>query len=605
MPAPTPSRAWLFPSAAGRFRSGGAGWSGPAGQGQLELVAVRGPGPLDGEARLVQLGGQRHRVELGADLGAHLLAGSEVHLDAEVGHGDRPFVAGAQPHLDAVLVLVPAGDVVEAGRVEVGAELPVEDGQDVAVELGGHPGSVVVGGHQSAPVLDQVGPQQQGVPGGHRPVEVGEEDLPAGGVQVPDGPAQEGHQPSTPAAEVAEVVEEVAHHGVDGQARVLGGQGGGRLPQHGVADVQGDVGAEQAGAGHGVQQQPGLVAGARPQLDQGVGAGRGDHVHSVGLEDGALGPGRVVLGQTGDLVEEPAAPVVVEVDRRELLGLGGQAGPDVGLHGRPQVGRGEVDLDGGGDDVGHGRPDRVGRAPEVAGPAPPVRCCWSDVRRSDVHWSDVAGEAQPGEGPPGPGREEVAVGGPGVAGRGGARAAPEHVLVHHELAVVLAHRSGRRDEAGVGGIGRRGPLPDIPQGVGGRTGRCRGQDLEVEEAGGGEDAGTGPQSAGRHRLPLGLGGETGPGPPGEGVGLEEADVADRAGRIDRPLAGQGELVPPGGPLGPVEGSRPSLGGGRGPPLGQPQLRALVAAVVHEGQPLAGGDRPVAQCEGDELDGVAG
>ena len=58
------------------------------------------------------------------------------------------------------------------------------------------------------------------------------------------------------------------------------------------------------------------------------------------------------------------------------------------------------------------------------------------------------------------GCEEVAVTGARMAGQGGARAAAQHELVAHELAVVFAHRADRRPAAGIGGISRLRPLPD-------------------------------------------------------------------------------------------------------------------------------------------------
>ena len=66
--------------------------------------------------------------------------------------------------------------------------------------------------------------------------------------------------------------------------------------------------------------------------------------HDVPVEDRALGPGRVVLLQPGDLVEELAAPGVVEVLRRQGLRLRGQPGTHVVGHLRGQRARVEVDL---------------------------------------------------------------------------------------------------------------------------------------------------------------------------------------------------------------------------------------------------------------------
>src|SRR3712207_6901386 len=51
------------------------------------------------------------------------------------------------------------------------------------------------------------------------------------------------------------------------------------------------------------------------------------------------------------------------------------------------------------------------------------------------------------------GREEVAVGPPRMGGRRGRGAAAQHHLVHHELAVVLAHGAFPRAKAGIGPVG--------------------------------------------------------------------------------------------------------------------------------------------------------
>ncbi len=173
---------------------------------------------------------------------------------------------------------------------------------------------------------------------------------------------------------------EIADDRLHGEAGVLLCQGGGRGPQGGVADIERDVAAEPAARLHGVEQDPRLLAGAGAELDQDVGIGLEDHVLGVGVQDRALGPGRVVLGQAGDLVEQAASPVVVEVDRRELLGIRGQPGAHVGLHGVPEVAAREVDVDGGGDHAGHGlgglrgrwaRVARWTKAPRLSG----IRCC--------------------------------------------------------------------------------------------------------------------------------------------------------------------------------------------------------------------------------------
>ena len=66
---------------------------------------------------------------------------------------------------------------------------------------------------------------------------------------------------------------------------------------------------------------------------------RGDLPHP-GVEDRPLGPGRVVLRQPGDLVEELTAAGVVEVLGRQRLRCRQQPGPDVARHLRGEARRG-------------------------------------------------------------------------------------------------------------------------------------------------------------------------------------------------------------------------------------------------------------------------
>ena len=68
-----------------------------------------------------------------------------------------------------------------------------------------------------------------------------------------------------------------------------------------------------------VQQQAGLLRGARAELDKGLCSRLGgDHGRAL-VEDLPLRAREVVLGQTGDLVEEARAALVVEPDRGDLL----------------------------------------------------------------------------------------------------------------------------------------------------------------------------------------------------------------------------------------------------------------------------------------------
>ena len=131
---------------------------------------------------------------------------------------------------------------------------------------------------------------------------------------------------------------------------------------------------------------------------------------------------------------------------------------------------------------------------------------------------------------------------------GDAGAAAEDHLRGHELAVVLAERAGEGLVAGVAGVGGLGPLPDVAEdlleaagvgaaGAGVEVRRIRASCRRAGATWSGDE------------LPLELGGEAVAGPAGEGVGFEEAEVAD---------GGFGELVEG---LEAVEGVDAPAGGG--------------------------------------------
>ena len=110
-------------------------------------------------------------------------------------------------------------------------------------------------------------------------------------------------------------------------------------------------------------------------------------------------------------------------------------------------------------------------------------------------------------------------------------------------------------------------------------------------------------------LPLELGGQTVAGPAGVGVGLEEAEVADGrlAEVVERTEAVQGVDAPAGvgGVVAlPVERRLPALGAHGRPALGEPELGAVVAVLVDEGEILRAGDEARREAVGREIDAVA-
>src|SRR6185437_12812158 len=95
-------------------------------------------------------------------------------------------------------------------------------------------------------------------------------------------------------------------------------------------------------------------------------------------------------------------------------------------------------------------------------------------------------------------------------------------------------------------------------------------------------------------LPLELRGETPAAPAGEGVGLEEAEVANRC--LGELLQGMRAVQRKDGPAGscgritlPVERSRPAVGAHGTPALGEPQLGTRKPNLLQKGEIFGEGD----------------
>ena len=245
-------------------------------QRQPEVSRPIGPPMGAPQARGGQL--RRHALgpELARHLGEHLLARGEV--DGQIQRADAHPLSGArpQPHLDALLVGVPPGHVLEGLEVEVGVELAVDHREHIAVEPRRHARAVVVGADQPAGVLDQVGAQQQGVarlqacrtaPTGSRRAG------PASGCR--SWSPRNTTSRRADARDLAEVLLEIAADGVDLDARILVEDGRARRLQHPGVDVERDEPAQRSAVAQRAEQQPGLLRGAAAELHQRVRTGRG------------------------------------------------------------------------------------------------------------------------------------------------------------------------------------------------------------------------------------------------------------------------------------------------------------------------------------------
>jgi hypothetical protein len=82
-------------------------------------------------------------------------------LNVSPANADRLIAPGDQPHLDALMLGIVNGHVLEGRAVEVAAELPVQVTQQVQVEFGRDARGIVVGGLQDLRALDHVDANQQ------------------------------------------------------------------------------------------------------------------------------------------------------------------------------------------------------------------------------------------------------------------------------------------------------------------------------------------------------------------------------------------------------------------------------------------------------------
>ncbi len=448
----------------------------------------------------------------------------------------------------------------EGLQVEVRAELAVDPHQQVPVERRGDAKCIIIGRDQGPLGLHHIDADQEAPAPAEQGARAHQEGLRLLRREIADGGAGEeaGDRPALSGGRQADRAGEILQERGHGERRIVAADRGGGLVEGGAADVDGRVDADLGG---GVEQDPRLDAGAGAELDQGR-AGRNDpgDLRRDATQERDLGAGRIVLRDLGDRLEQARALGVVEVFRRDRLLRLGEAREHVGLEAARHLG--------------------VGAA------------------------LGVAGQADAGEHPALLRIEEVAVARPHVAGGGDAGAAAQHELAGHELAVVLADRAARRLEPRIGGVGAAGPFPEVaehlaqPRAGGRRGGR--------EPSGSREIAGD--RQAFRGMLPFGLGGQARARPGRIGFRLIEADVADGGRQIERPQPVQGHRAPADtlvlwGFL-PIERRNPVLGPGSSPALGEPEFRAPVTAVGHEGQPLGVGHQPVGELEGLQPDPVA-
>ena len=162
------------------------------------------------------------------------------------------------------------------------------------------------------------------------------------GMEVADGAAEKGDQAAAAGSQRGHVVLEVPDEAAGGQPRVLAGELGQRALERSPMDVEQDAPPQRAGLPHGVEQGAHLRADASSQLHQLLRPTRMTTLAAQRAEQRFLGPRLVVLVEPRDALEEPAAPVVVEV----LAGEEGHGRHEARAHFIGHPGRGVIGDEG-------------------------------------------------------------------------------------------------------------------------------------------------------------------------------------------------------------------------------------------------------------------
>ncbi len=247
-----------------------------------------------------------------------LSPGRNVEAGAEHAHG--LLLLAEQVHLDAVPLAVVDRAMGEGGEVEIAAELAVDADQHVEIEARGDAGRIIVGVVKHALVLFEIGADDhlralaQDIAG------AAQEGAGLMRLEIADGRARK-EADLRHARDLRRQREwrgEVGGNGIDGKIGEIPAQAVGLRIEEFAGYIDGDVGRERAL----LQQQADLGGCARAEFDQrrAVGDDRGDLGAAI-AQDAELGPGRIIFRQLGDGLEQLRAGRIVEIFRRQALGM--------------------------------------------------------------------------------------------------------------------------------------------------------------------------------------------------------------------------------------------------------------------------------------------
>jgi len=259
----------------------------------------------------------------------HRLAGSERHRHAEARERDPLRTASPQVHLDLALSSIEEGDVIEGRRIEVTAELAIDDLENVAIEFRGDARAIVVRCFEHGRLLDEIGAEQEMLARPQSSGDLRQKFVGPFRREVADRAAEENDQPPLAVRQRVEVPFVVGDHCVDLEPRIAGQQALCAGTQHGLAHVERVVAWRDAERFCGIEQQSRLARGSAAELDEVSGANEPDDLGRRAAQQPLLGARQIVLRELADAIEQQRAGLIVEMLRRKPLAPGSQAAPHV------------------------------------------------------------------------------------------------------------------------------------------------------------------------------------------------------------------------------------------------------------------------------------
>ena len=235
---------------------------------------------------------------------------------------DHLVVTADEVHLHPPEPLVIARPVLETFQLEIRTEFPVDAGEQIEIEGCRHTLAVIIGRLQNLPVLLEIDTDQQTTAGAGQPGKPGQHPDCLPGFIVADAGAREENDPwpfQRPGQR--HIGGKVRATGTHLEPGAFGREGGGRRAQM----IAGDIDRDIAPRLEAVEQASHLDAAATARLQQPApAAAGGSDLLATAVENRHLGPGRIVLRQFADGIEQSRAGGVVEELRRNGPGACGE-----------------------------------------------------------------------------------------------------------------------------------------------------------------------------------------------------------------------------------------------------------------------------------------